>query len=238
MMNDECRMKNEELARTRTRRFFAFSFIILHSSFCILLAGCNLVGAIAAKAIPQYEPPKYVGLQNQTVAVMVWADRGVRIDWDKIQFDAATTIQNNLRAQAGTKQPGELAGAQFPLESAAVVRFQRDRPYLEMAPVTEFAPELGVTRLIYVELEMFSTRSEFAATMFRGTAVATLKVVEIDPATKEARVAYEENDIRVGFPEKGPQEGEIAGNDYAFYVGTVRALGEAISKRFVTHEVE
>lgn len=195
--------------------------------------GCTLVGAVAAKTLPNDEPPKYVGLQGQTVAVMVWADRAVRVDWNKIQLDTAAAIQSNL--QAGGK---ELQGVQFPLQPAAVVRFQKDRPYIETAPVTEFAPELGVTRLIYVELERFSTRSDFSAQMFRGTAIATLKVVEVDPATQQARVAYEENGITAGFPEKGREEGEVSGNDQAFYVGTIRALATEIAKKFVTHEAE
>ncbi len=193
---------------------------------------------MAAKTLPNDEPPKYVGLQNQTVAVMVWADRAVRVDWNKIQLDAAAAIQGTLQTRATKQKAKELQGAQFPLQPAAVVRFQRDRPFIETAPVTEFAPELGVTRLIYVELERFSTRSDFSAQLFRGTAVATLKVVEIDPATKQARVAYEENGITAGFPEKGREEGEVAGNDQAFYVGTIRALANEITKKFVTHEAE
>ncbi len=206
--------------------------------FALLLAGggCNIVGAVAAKTIPQTEPPKYVGLQGQTAAVMVWADRAVRIDWERIQLDTSAAIQGALQARAKSKN-SEIAGVQFPLQPASVVRFQRDRPHLETAPVTEFAPDLGVSRLIYVELEQFSTRSDFSAQMFRGTAVATLKVIEIDPQTREARVAYEENGVRVGFPEKGREEGEVAGNDAVFYGGTIRALAEAVADKFVTTEV-
>jgi hypothetical protein len=217
------------------------AFAILHPLSSILsvallcaTGGCTLVGAVAAKTLPNDEPPKYVGLQNQTVAVMVWADRAVRVDWNKIQLDAASAVQNALLATRAK----ELSGAQFPIQPAQVVRFQKDRPFIETAPVTEFAPELGVTRLIYVELERFSTRSDFTAQMFRGTAVATIKVVEIDPATKQAHVAYEENGITAGFPEKGREEGEVAGNDQAFYVGTIRALANEVAKKFVTHEAE
>ena len=201
-------------------------------------AGCNVVGAVAAKTLPNDEPPKYVGLQNQTVAVMVWADRAVRVDWNRIQLDTAAVIQGELQARAasGGNATKELAGIQLPLQPAQIARFQKDRPFLETAPVTEFAPELPVTRLIYVELEQFSTRSDIAPQMFRGTAVATLKVVEIDPATRQARIAYEENGIRAGFPQQGREEGEIAGNDQVFYVETLRALAPEVVNRFVTHE--
>jgi hypothetical protein len=200
--------------------------------------GCTIVGAVAAKTLPNDVPPKYVGLQNQTVAVMVWADRAVRVDWNRIQLDAAGTIQSSLQALAasGGNPAKELLGMQFPLQPAQVARFQKDRPFLETAPVTEFAPELGVTRLIYVELEQFSTRSDIAPQLYRGTAVATLKVVEIDPATNQARIAYEENGIRAGFPHQGREEGEIAGNDQVFYAETIRELAAEVASKFVTHE--
>ena len=117
-----------------------------------------------------------------------------------------------------------------------MVRFQADRPYIEAMPVTEFAAELGVTRLVYVELEAFSTRSPMSMQLFRGNAVASLAVVEIENGV--ARVVYEENGIRAGFPEKGPPDGEISGNDQAFYVGTIRMLADEITKRLTTYEVE
>jgi hypothetical protein len=193
---------------------------------------------VAAKVLPNDAPPKYVGLQNQSVAVMVWADRAVRVDWNRIQLDATAAIQGELQAVArgGGSASKELQGIQFPLQPAQIARFQKDRPFLETAPVTEFAPELGVTRLIYVELEQFSTRSDIAPQMYRGTAIATLKVVEIDPATNAARIAYEENGIRAGFPRLGREEGEIVGNDQVFYVETIRALAGEVALKFVTHE--
>jgi hypothetical protein len=206
--------------------------IVLGSLLC-LVGGCAVVGVLASNAIPQTEPPKYVGLQNQTVAVMVWADRAVRIDWDKIHLDTSASIMNAMQAAGASK---ELQGTTYPLQAATIVRFQKDRPYLDTMPVTEFAAELGVSRLIYVELERFTTRSDFSPQMYRGTAIATMKVIEIDAG--QSRVAYEENGITGGFPRKGPQEGEVAGNDYAFYVGTVRSLSEEIVKRLVTHESE
>ena len=203
---------------------------------CVLLflvGGCTLVGAVAAKTIPQYEKPKYVGLQDQTVGVMVWADRAVRIDWERIQLDVANAVQTGLLSHGKAR---ELKGTRFPVQPASIVRFQLDNPELEAAPVTDYAAQIGVTRLIYIELEKFSTRSDFSYQLYRGTAIVTLKVIEI--SGDQARVAYEENGTTAGFPLKGPPEGEIVGTDAAFYSGTIRALADEIVKRLVTTEVE
>lgn len=210
------------------------SFILQLSSFILLtVSGCNIVGAVAAKTIPETVAPKYVGLQDQTIGVMVWADRAVRIDWDTIQLDVANAVQTGLRASKSAK---ELKGASFPVQPASIARFQFDHPELESAPVTDFAAQIGVSRLLYIELEAFSTRSEVSYQLYRGSAIATLRVVEIAPDGK-ARVAYEENGITAGFPLQGPAEGEINGSDAVFYRGTVQALAEEIGKRLVTTQV-
>lgn len=198
---------------------------------CVALNGCNIVGPLAAIAIPQYEYAKYVGLQNQSIGVMVWADRGVRIDWDKIQLDIANAVQSSLQASNAK----ELQGATFPVLPASIVRFQYDHPHLESAPVTDFAAQLGVTRLIYIELERFSTRSDMSYQLYRGTAIATLKVIEIENG--KATLAFEENGITAGFPIKGRPEGEVTGTDAAFYTGTIRSLAEQIVNRLITREV-
>jgi hypothetical protein len=197
------------------------------------VAGCTIVGAVAAKTIPEYEKAKYFGLQDQTVGVMVWADRPVRIDWDRIQLDVANAVQNGLQARHKSKQ---LKGTTYPAQPASIVRFQLDHPELESAPVTDYASQIGVTRLIYIELERFSTRSDMSWQLYRGTAIATLKVVEINGET--ARIAYEENGITAHFPVKGAPEGEIVGTDAAFYSGTIRELADQIVRRLVTTEVD
>jgi hypothetical protein len=197
---------------------------------CLLAGGCNIIAPIVAKTVPETEKPKYVGLQGQTVGVMVWADRAIRMDWERIQLDVANAIQSAMQ----TSGAGELRGAVYSVQPASIVRFQYDHPELETAPITDYAAQFGVSRLIYVELEKFSTRSDLTYQMFRGSAVATLRVIEINGNT--AKIVYEENGITAGFPKKGPSEGEVVGTDSAFYGGTVRVLAEEIVKRLTTHE--
>ena len=63
----------------------------LHLPFAIfllpLLGGCQILGVAAYKlAPPPTIQPKYMGLENQSTGVMVWADRGLRVDWPTIQL--------------------------------------------------------------------------------------------------------------------------------------------------------
>src|SRR5688572_33444626 len=147
---------------TMTRTLRRSLFILLPSSFILLLSGCQILGVAAYKLKPpETIQPKYMGLENQSTGVMVWADRGLRIDWPTIQLDLANTVQKKLTdfQKAKKRESKTLGGTSFPVLPASIVRYQRDFPEIEAMPITDVAPRLQVSRLIYVELEDFSTRS-------------------------------------------------------------------------------
>lgn len=209
---------------------------------CLLVlccvAGCAALGVVA-NAMPQLVAPKYPGLKGQTVGVMVWADRGLRIDYPTIQLDVASAVQSRLlqKQTDPSFKPGreDLEGTTFPYEPRSFVRFQLDHPEIDALPVTEFAGRLGITRLIYIELEQFATRSQMAIDLYRGSVTATLQVVEIDESGK-ARIAYQENGIRAVFPPKSKPEGIPVGRDDIIYNGTIRELAIQIVNRLVTYD--
>lgn len=168
---------------------------ILHLLSAIFLAsasGCSFLG-VAANAVPQYVKAKYPGLQNQSVGVMVWADRGVLIDWESIQLDLANAVQNKLQE---TKAE-EMKGVTYPWKPASIVRYQRDHPGIEALPVEDVAPRLpNITRLIYIEVQGFRTRSETAMELFRGHGVISMRVIEVDQVTGKGKVAFTEENIK------------------------------------------
>ena len=43
-------------------------------------------------------------------------------------------------------------------------------------PIENIAPRLGVSRLIYIEVEDFSTRAAASISLFRGSMMATVRV--------------------------------------------------------------
>lgn len=199
-----------------------------------LLSGCILAGYIAATAPPATVEPQYTGLVGQRVAVIVWADRGIRIDWPTIQSDVTGALQQKLATQTDKKKA--LEGATFPYSAVSIARFQEDHPEVESDPIEKTALRLGVDRLVYVELERFATRSELTDELFKGTATASVKAVEVVGGV--GRIVYEESDVQVVFPPSGPKEGSLRGSDYQIYAGTVDALAQRISDRFVPYQEE
>jgi hypothetical protein len=200
----------------------------------LLPAGCNYLAAAAALT-PVYQNAKYNGLANQSIGVMVWADRGVSIDWPDIQLDTAGSLQDKLQASQKAKVP-ELKGTTWPVLPASIVRYQRDHPEIEAYPITDTAPKLGVTRLIYIEIQEFRTRSETAVELYRGSMSANIKILEI--ADGHAKIGYEEDGVRVVFPKRSPPEGAMEGLDTQIYGGTLDEYSNAICARLIRHEVQ
>jgi len=218
-----------------------------HSALLTLLAatltlagGCNIIGAgavLADKIVPAKVEPQYKGLAGQSVAVMVWSDRGIRIDYPSIQIDCATSIQNKLLAAQKDKSK-ELKETKFPVLPASIARYQAKYPQTQSRPIAEVAPHLanrtGLTRLIYVEIEGFSTRPAPGVDLFRGSMAGSVKVIEIKDG--KARDVYEESDVHAAFPKKAPEEGTPNLDDQKIYGGTLNEFTTEIVKRFVTHE--
>ncbi len=197
-------------------------------------AGCAIFG-LAAQALPHRQKAAYAGLKNQTVALMVAADRGVRMDWESISIDCAAAIQAKMQKLQKEKSAAELSGVTWPYEPRSVVRFQKDHPELELTPATDIALRLNVARLIYVEINQMTTRSEQATQLFKGKCVANLRVVEVKDG--KAKVAYEENNVSVTFPEK-TKEGVLNADNYKIYLGTLDRFSTVIALKFAEHDID
>ena len=197
----------------------------------LLAAGCSVLG-LAANAVPEADvPARYNDLRGHSVAALVWVPRGLEIDFPALRLHLVSGIQGRLqRAQAAGR--AELKNATFPHAPASLVRFQEDHPELERSPIITVAPRLGVQRLIYVEVENFQTRSDQAVELFRGSATASLRVVEVGDG--KAKVAYEEQ-LTVTYPPSAPAEGLPGVGDGRIYTGTVEQLASSIARRFYSY---
>jgi hypothetical protein len=198
--------------------------------------GCNLVGppmAVLEKAFPNKIAAEYKGLDHHTVAVMVWAESGIRIDYPQMQMDIEGAVQDKIKTLQTTDNPPEFVGTTFPNSAESIFRTQEDHPELDAMTVTELASRLNVDRLIYVEVNDFSTKSEASDLLSRGTLSGNVEVVEIKDG--KAKLAYHEDNIEVIFPKDSPKEGIPNGDDYKIYQGTLDVFSTEIVNRFYDH---
>jgi hypothetical protein len=203
----------------------------------MIVTGCQVFG-LASRVLPDPTvSASYHGLSNQTTAVMVWTDRATAIDWPRLQLDLTRGIQSRLQELASkTKdRPKDLDGAKF-AAAESVVRYQHDHPETETEPITDIAPRLNVTRVIYIEIERFSTRPEDSVELFRGSLSGNLRVVEIKDGV--GKIAFEEENIAVHYPTDSPDQGLPNQTDLEMYEKTLDAFSTQIMNRFVPHTEE
>lgn len=202
-----------------------------------LIAGCKIFGVIA-RAMPKIVPAAYTGLAGKDVAVMVWTDRAIAVDWPSMSIDVGATIRKKLLAAQAEDKPKELDGTTFPVTPQSIARFQLDHPEIDNAPVTEIAPQVGVRRLIYVEITRFQTRSDMAVNtdLYLGQLVANIKVVEFENG--QTKVGFQENNVTIKFPKNAPEDGVSNLGDQKTYVLTLDAFTTQAAWRFYKHEEE
>lgn len=202
-----------------------------------LVTGCNILGAVAGKVVPAPTIyPKYKGFQEQSIAVMVWADRAVAIDYPRLQLDLAGAVQNQLNPEDKRKRPREFKGSTWPVLPQSIVRYQRDHPEIDGHNIMDVAPKLGVTRLIYIEIDGFQTRSDYSHELFRGRVSGTVKVIEVTDG--KGKLAFEEANVVAVFPEKSSEEGELGLGEAKTYVGSVASFAKQVVHRFVAYQEE
>jgi hypothetical protein len=74
--------------------------VLLLAATAMAFAGCQVIGVAAYKLKPpETIKPKYMNMAGQSIGVMVWADRGLRIDWPTLQLDLANSIDTKLKEQ-------------------------------------------------------------------------------------------------------------------------------------------
>lgn len=208
---------------------------LLGALLLVGVGGCEAFGSAAGALGKPPVKAAYAGLAGQSVGVMVWVDRGIRIDYPAIQLDVANTIQAKLVEAQQKGKVAELKGTIFPVEARSVARYQADHPEIEALPITEVAPRLNVSRLIYVEISDFQTRPEATLDLYRGVVTGSIKVVAVDQAGN-AKLVYDEREVRTVFPKKSPPEGVTNTSDIRIYNGVLEDFTTDVAVRFFEHD--
>ena len=201
--------------------------------------GCLIARAAAVMAGPPDILPAYTGLKGEGVGVMVWVDRAIATDYQNLQRDAASVVQKQLEEKA--KISKDLEKTTFPVKPERILWYQQNYPRVAELPITEVAPKLanrtGMTRLIYLEIIDFGTRSPTSGSdLFRGSITARLKVVGIKDG--KAEVVYELPEIKALFPPRCPPDGVPNLSDGVVYNGTLAMFNREVVNLFITHEGE
>jgi hypothetical protein len=178
----------------------------------LLGGGCQIVSLVGMMAETYKETgtkeikAEYTGLTGKSFAVIVAADRILMAEHPRLQSEVTTIVSMRLREHSG-------ATGFVPPES--LMKFQVDTPRWKAMSAKDLAEELGVERLVYVELTDFRLREAGNAYLWSGRASANVSVLEADGSIDDEFIFRKS--VAVDFPD---QDGFTPEDYSAEYVTT------------------
>jgi hypothetical protein len=131
----------------------------------------------------------YDGLESRTVAVLVHADASTLYQFPRLYNDLLANVA--LRIQSNVRGVSVLA-------PATVFQWQYETPAWMTLPYGQIAEELGVDRVVIIDVYEFRLNPPGNQYMWEGVAAANIGVIERDGADPDAFA--DTFDVRVAFP--------------------------------------
>jgi hypothetical protein len=192
-----------------------------------MMNGCALVGGMLEsyrQTGTRSVEAEYLGLVGKSYAVVVIADRAIEADFPGLSATITERVNQNIHDQGG-------AGGWIP--SIQLVQYITNNPQLLARPRGELANDLGVQRLIVIELQEFRLNDPGNQYLWEGQAAGTVLVIEADgPLPDDSAFTRA---IRVGFPDEKGIGPEQYGRD-VISSALLKRFVDRVSWIFYTHE--
>jgi hypothetical protein len=167
----------------------------------LLMAGAAILGGCAAAELIggmaqnlEYQklvdtPPRYNGLENKTIAVIVDADMATLYEFPNV----AATMTSGISGRIGRDVPGARM-----LHPQYVVQWQYRTPQWGALPYGEIAAQLNVDRVVIIELLEYRLNPPGNRWVWDGVASARIGIIERDGIDPDSFV--ETFDVSAKFP--------------------------------------
>lgn len=163
-----------------TMRFMPAAMLLALTSQmggCIAAHAFGAIGA-AEEAQKLVEVlPRYTGLENKTVAVVVQTDYSTMFEYPSLVTHVAAGVTMRIAKWA--------PGVQV-LDPSVVLEWQYNKPQWDSLPYGEIAAQLNVDRVVFIELLEYRLHPPGNRYLWDGNAVARLGIIErdgLDPDT-------------------------------------------------------
>ncbi len=197
---------------------------------CVLAAtGCSWLGFIAQGVAGGEQtvivPAAYKGLNGQTVAVAVVADEYTLYEHPQAPLAIGQELARQLAIQ--------LPEAQV-IDAQQVHQYQTQHPYWHTTPLAQLLSQIGVTRLVLIDVIRYSTHEPGNAYQQRGAMTARVSVAEAHAADPDDFVFAKT--LAAYFPPDNPV-GRVDPDDSIVKLGLHRHFAQEVTKLFHDHEV-
>lgn len=191
------------MTRSRSWRWIVLSALALAAAN----SGCELLGVLGTayeENADHLVRAQYEGLKGKTYAVLVVSDRGIEADFPGVTAEITARINDRLA------DPANATGATGHIESKALLTYLFNHPEAATKPGGKLADDLGVDRIIRVDLYEFRINDPGNQYVWDGVSAATVGVIERESITPD-EYAFRST-TRVTFPDKsGITQSDISG---------------------------
>ncbi|MGE4197545.1 MAG: hypothetical protein AB7G11_10540 [Phycisphaerales bacterium] len=185
--------------------------------FAPMLRASELKGSHDVKA-------KYTGLAGKSFAVVVSADRMIQADYPMLVGQITSTVGQYL---------ADNCDASGWIEPQDVMAFQYKNPRWSVMRLDDLAKELGVERLVMVEIMEFRLHEPGNQYLWRGSATAKVGVIESDGIVNDNFVFQEQVSSQFPLNERALGPAQMSGD--VVQVQLAKKLVNRISWLFYDH---
>lgn len=191
------------------------------------LAGCAIAPFLRSSELHGSKDiaAKYTDLAGKSFAVVVAADRNIQATFPMLVPQVTTTVSDRLKEQVGASgwvPPSDVLG------------FQYQHPQWNTWTLHRLADELGVDRLIFIDIQEFRLHEPGNEYLWNGAATALVGVVEGDSDVTESFTFSEPINVRYPTKETGLSPAQTSWTD--MQVILAKRLVDRASWLFYEHE--
>ncbi|MCC6681513.1 MAG: hypothetical protein IT445_11485 [Phycisphaeraceae bacterium] len=202
-------------------------------ALCILslmLVGCQGFGWLGEGAAGGKKKinvdARYLGLDNQSVAVLVSADQYILAQYPNVDLAVCSAVTRKIASNV----PGVTV-----TNPTQVMTFQKNNPYWSTLPYEELIARLGTQRVVLIDLIEYRTHEPGNAHVWQGLISANVGVIEADAADPD-RMAINEI-VSVKFPENS-DIGMLNSDDQTVELGMLSLFSRDAAGLFYDHKIE
>lgn len=214
----------------RLRAQLPFAFACLAVPSLLVMPGCWVPLAVGGMVESYKESStrevvaEYTGLDGKSFAVVVAADRYIQAQYPDLVPQLVARVSERLRAETG---------ALGYVPPGIMINYMNQKPRWVALTYSELAEELGVDRLVFVDVVEFRLNEPGNQFVWEGVAAATVGVAEMESFAPDEFSFRRE--LRVGFPDgKGYTSNDFDGESVKLRL--LNRITDRITWLFYNHE--
>lgn len=205
---------------------------IVLSVAALFVGGCDAINFIAYVFAPS-APTKTVeaefdGLKDQTVAVVVFADPEIQLDYNMAQLELTDAIGAQLKRCVSNVTV---------VDARRVLRYQAENPGWDVMPPEKLCDVFKSGYVMLISLLDFSTREPGSIHLARGRITAEVSIYKAGQSSCDGEnPVWRTGPITTVFPTESPL-GIPTRDEWTLRIRTERIFADKLVRKFYKHEV-